>query len=91
MRFRHIIRPIRPILVVAAVLCTGPAPAQNLLRLSLDSRIDGQSTPYLIGVDRGYYKTEGLDVAVEPAATPLESLTRVANGSYDLALSTSMR
>ncbi len=86
MRFRHIIRPIRTMLVAGAVLCAGPAPAQNLLRLSLDSRIDGQSTPFLIAVDRGYYQAEGLDVAVDPATTPLDALTRVANGTYDLAI-----
>lgn len=87
MRLRHTIRPFRTMLVVGAMLAgMGLAPAQNLLRVSLDSRIDGQSAPFLLAIDRGYYQAEGLDVTIDPANTPADALTRVANGTYDLAI-----
>jgi NitT/TauT family transport system substrate-binding protein len=39
----------------------------------------------LLPQDKGYFKGEGLDVTVDDAASPLEPITRVATGGYDMA------
>jgi len=73
-----------------ALLAVSPAFAQSPepipLRFSLDGRIEGPSALFLLPLDRGYYKTEGLDVAVDEATTVQAPITRVAAGSHALGL-----
>jgi NitT/TauT family transport system substrate-binding protein len=69
---------------LAGAAHAGPACAQTPIRFSLDFRVEGPSAPFLVGLDKGYYKAEGLDVTVEPAAGSLESITRVASGAYEM-------
>jgi NitT/TauT family transport system substrate-binding protein len=76
------------LLVAALVLfATLPARAQSEMRVrfSLDRAIDGTAAPLFQAIDKGYFKEEGLEVVVEPAATPMEAITRLAlaNGTTD--------
>jgi len=74
-------------LMLAAV---GPATAQTPeplpLRFSLDGRVEGPSALFLLPLDRGLYKNEGLDVTMDEAATVNEPITRVAAGSHEMGL-----
>jgi NitT/TauT family transport system substrate-binding protein len=81
----RVIAPLQAAFLLLAAM-SGPAASQSLIRFSLDSRIDGPTAPYLFALDRGYYRAEGLDIAVDPAAGPLEPITRVVSGSYDMAV-----
>jgi NitT/TauT family transport system substrate-binding protein len=75
--------------VVAAVLAfigCGQAAAQTAVRVTLDRRIEGPSAPFLVALDRGYYRNEGLDVTIEPSAGMLEPITRLVNGSHDIGV-----
>jgi NitT/TauT family transport system substrate-binding protein len=47
--------------------------------------LEGPEALLLLPQDRGYFKNEGLDLTVDDAAPPLESITRVANGSHEMA------
>jgi NitT/TauT family transport system substrate-binding protein len=38
----------------------------------------------VVPLDKGYYKAEGLEVTIDPAANSLEPITRVASGTYDM-------
>jgi NitT/TauT family transport system substrate-binding protein len=78
-------RPGRAALAaVCMALCScGPGLAQTRLKLSLDSKLEGPAAPFVVAIDKGYFKAEGLDIAVEPASTPTEPITRVASGNYD--------
>lgn len=69
---------------LAATLFGGPATAQTAVKFTLDSRFDGLSAPFLIGIDKGYYKAEGLSVTVDPASDLMEPINRVASGAYDM-------
>jgi NitT/TauT family transport system substrate-binding protein len=88
------VRVIRPGCVIAlfaaavltAATAAAPARAQTAVKFTLDSRIEGPATPFLLAVDQGYFKSEGLDVTIEPAANPGEPITRVAAGSYDIGV-----
>ena len=69
------------VLVAAAAVSTaGGAAAQTPVRVTLDFKFEGPSAPFFVGLDKGYYKAEGLDVTIDPAAGSLEPINRVASG-----------
>ena len=63
-----------------------PAAAQTGIRFTLDGAIAGPAAPYLVAQDKGYYQREGLTVRVEPAATAMEPITRVASGDFQMGV-----
>jgi NitT/TauT family transport system substrate-binding protein len=83
------LRRIGPLAYLVAAASTlvlaSPAAAQAPIKFSLDSRIEGPDALILLPLDRGYFKNRGLDVSVDDAASPLDPITRVATGGYDLA------
>ncbi len=76
-------------LLLATTLTTGatitPASAADTdIKFSLDFKFEGPSAPFLLPIDKGYYKAEGLNVTVDTAAGSLEPINRVASGTYDM-------
>jgi NitT/TauT family transport system substrate-binding protein len=71
-------------LLLATVPATGAAAAETDIKFSLDFKLEGPSAPFLLTLDKGYYKAEGLNVVIDAAAGSLEPINRVASGSYDL-------
>lgn len=78
-------RWIRRMVVGTAALVLGSvaAQAQTPVRFSLDWRWEGPAAPFAVALDKGYFKAEGLDVTIDPAAGSREPISRVASGSYD--------
>lgn len=74
---------IAPMTLAAGLLIVQSALAQTAIRFSLDSRIDGAAAPFLLAIDKGYFRAEGLDVTIDPASSPLDPITRIASGSHD--------
>jgi NitT/TauT family transport system substrate-binding protein len=73
------------ILVAAAAAALAlPAAAQTAVKFTLDFKFEGPAAPFLVGLDKGYYKAEGLDVTIDTAAGSLEPINRVASGTYDM-------
>lgn len=68
------------------MLLAGSAAAETKLSFSLNSRFDGPSAPFLVAIDKGYYKSEGLNVSVEEAPAPVDAIKRVASGDYDMGV-----
>jgi NitT/TauT family transport system substrate-binding protein len=62
-----------------------PAAAQTMIKFSLDGHLEGPEALALLPQDKGYFKSEGLDVTADEAASSLEPITRVATGGYDMA------
>ena len=77
---------MRLIALLAAALVCGSAAAQKLkpVRFALDWRFEGPAAPYLVAIDRGYYKAEGLEVTIDPGSGSVEGINRVASGAYDV-------
>jgi NitT/TauT family transport system substrate-binding protein len=67
---------------VAAAINT--AAAQTPIKFSLDFKFEGPSAPFLVGIDKGYYQAEGLNVTIDSATSALDPITRVASGIYDM-------
>jgi NitT/TauT family transport system substrate-binding protein len=82
--------PMRPSQLTCVAACIvvataiQAAAAQTPIKFSLDFKFEGPSAPFLIGIDRGYYRAEGLDVTIDTAAGSIEPITRVAAGTYDM-------
>jgi NitT/TauT family transport system substrate-binding protein len=72
------------VLAAALTLLPSAAGAQTTVKVSLDSRLEGPTAPFLVGLDKGYYQAEKLDVTIEAGANALEPITRVAGGAYEL-------
>jgi NitT/TauT family transport system substrate-binding protein len=75
------------VLAAALVSMAGwPAAAQTSIKFSLDGRLEGLAATFFLRQDRGYFRTEGLDVVIDEATTALEPITRVASGAYEMGL-----
>jgi NitT/TauT family transport system substrate-binding protein len=83
MNLRHAVARIAAAAAVASALA-GTARAEVSLKLALDQSLDGIAGLFLLPEDRGYYRGEGLDIAVEEGASALDPITRVASGAADL-------
>jgi NitT/TauT family transport system substrate-binding protein len=69
---------------MGAILFAELATAQTKIKFSLDFKFEGPSAPFLVAIDKGYFKAEGLDVTIDTAAGSLEPINRVASGTYDM-------
>ncbi len=69
---------------VACLFAAGTAGAQTPLRVTLDWRFEGPAAPFLVAIDKGYFKAEGLDVTIDIGNGSRESIPRVASGTYDI-------
>ena len=66
-------------------LSAGMASAQTPIKFSLDWNFEGPAAPFLVALDKGYFKEEGLDVTIDTGAGSVEPLNRLASGTYDMA------
>jgi NitT/TauT family transport system substrate-binding protein len=66
------------------LLVSGATAADTSIKFSLDFKFEGPSAVFLLPLDKGYFKAEGLDVTIDSAAGSLEPINRVASGTYDM-------
>src|SRR4029450_1021408 len=65
---------------VAAVLAAGAAAGQTAIKFSLDFKFEGPAAPFVVAIDKGYFKAEGLHVTIATPGGSLEPSNRVAPG-----------
>ena len=71
-------------LFFGAALTSTAGAAETNLKFTLDRKFEGPAAPFLLPLDQGFYKAEGLNVSFDPAANMLEAIKRVASGEYDM-------
>ncbi len=69
------------VLIMSSML---QAQAQTAVKFALDWKFEGPSAPYFVAIDKGYYKAEGLDVAIDSGPGSVAGIARVAAGTYPL-------
>src|ERR1043166_5499550 len=65
------------LLAAASALAATAASAQTAIKFSLDFRFEGPAAPFVVAIDRGYFKAEGLDVTIDTAGGSLEPINRL--------------
>ena len=75
---------------VATALAGLPAGAQTPIKFTLDWVFQGPTSPFLVALEKGYYKAEGLDVTMDPGQGSAGAVQRVATGAYQIAIGTGL-
>ena len=75
----------RGALLAAALGLATPALGQTAVKFSLDWKYEGTQAPFLVALDRGYFKAEGLDVTIDTAGGSVEPINRLASRTYNMA------
>lgn len=79
-------RLLAAFITASAALFATMAAAQDLTKVRFihEWRFEGHVAPFLVALDKGYYKDEGLDVTIDPGTGSLDGINRIASGSYDI-------
>ena len=51
---------------------------------TLDWKFEGPSAPFFNAIDKGYFKSTGLDVEISPGKGSLDAIPKVATGAFPL-------
>ena len=70
--------------LVLAALAGGAGAAETSVTVILDRPFEGPAAAFLLPLEKGYYKTEGLNVSIDAANDPREPIKKVAAGDYDI-------
>jgi NitT/TauT family transport system substrate-binding protein len=68
------------------MLLARSAAAQTAVRVTLDGPVEGPMAPFFVAEDAGYFHKQGLTVSIEPAASVLEPITRIASGTFQIGM-----
>ena len=67
-----------------ATALTGAAVAQTDIKFTLDWKFEGPAAPFLVAIDKGYFKAEGLNVTIDTGNGSRDTITRIASGTYQM-------
>ena len=56
--------------------------AEEKISFALDWKFEGPSAPYFYAIDKGFFKSEGLNVEISPGKGSLDAIPKVATGAF---------
>lgn len=65
---------------------TMPVQAQTPVRFTLDGRAEGTAAIFLMALEKGHFKAEGLDVVIDTGTGSREGIPKLAANAYDLGI-----
>ena len=69
----------------ATVLAGSAAFAQTTdIKFTLDWKFEGPAAPFLLAIDKGYFKKEGLNVTIDTGNGSRDTITRIGSGAYQM-------
>jgi NitT/TauT family transport system substrate-binding protein len=77
---------MKKLLFFLGLVVIGSANAQTNVRFLHEWRFEGHVAPFLVALEKGYFKAEGLNVSIDPGTGSLDSINRVASGAYDMSI-----
>ncbi len=69
----------------ALVLAPALRAQEVAVKFTLDWRFEGPSAPFLMALEKGYFKAEKLNVTIDSGAGSPAAIQRVATGGYDMS------
>lgn len=72
--------------VLAFAASAVTAEAQTRIKMTLDWRFEGQTSFMWLGLQRGYFQQEGLEVQVDAGVGSTAAIQRIHTGAYDMGL-----
>ncbi|HYL24738.1 MAG TPA: ABC transporter substrate-binding protein [Burkholderiales bacterium] len=77
---------MRTALMVVLLALAQSAAAQTKIKFTLDWKFEGQTSFMWLGLERGYFQKEGLDVQVDAGNGSTAAIQRIHTGAYDAGL-----
>jgi NitT/TauT family transport system substrate-binding protein len=77
---------IRIALAALLLVLSHATGAQTKIKMTLDWRFEGQTSFMWLGLSRGYFQQEGLDVQVDAGSGSTAAIQRIHTGAYDMGL-----
>lgn len=72
------------VIAAGAGFLPGVAMAETAIKFTLDWKFEGPAAGFLLALDKGYFKAEGLDVTIDSGNGSVEAIPRVATGAYQM-------
>ena len=67
---------------LASMLMVASSHADTKVQFALDWKFEGPSAPYFLAIDKGHFRSAGMDVEITPGKGSLDAIPKVATGAF---------
>lgn len=70
--------------MLAGLAASGALAQGTDVKFTLDWKFEGPAAPFLVAIDKGYFKAEGLNVTIDTGNGSRDTITRIGSGAYQM-------